>query len=348
MSIRFSINFTFIRCGFWVLTSFSDYFIILLILWDYRENVMWLLFALATFGLWGVADLFYKKGNAENEKYTHLKTCVAVGFIMGISAFATLIFKGIDYDPLNLIIYLPVSAMYILSMAVGYFGFKYLELSVASPIQNASGGVSCILLMIILRQLPDTLSLIAVIAVSAGVICLGIFEKKKENDFRLKTDKKYKIGFVAFFMPIIYCVLDSLGTFFDGLYLDSFENTPLKNVTPDNYEDVALVSYEFTFLAVAVVLFIFLRLVKKEKFTLKGQGNRLAAAVFETAGQLTYVYALSGNAVVAVPIISAYCICSAVLARIFLKEKLNKSQYVAVGLVVAGIILMGISEGLAE
>ena len=45
-------------------------------------------------------------------------------------------------------------------------------------------------------------------------------------------DKKYSIGFVAFLMPIIYSVLDALGTFFDAFYLDDIveaERKSLKN-----------------------------------------------------------------------------------------------------------------------
>ena len=102
---------------------------------------MWLVYALFTFLAWGAADLFYKKGADAFEKYSHLKTSIMVGLVMGITAVITLITKDIHYNPINLLIYMPVSAMYILSMTVGYFGLRYLEVSVSSPIQNASGAV---------------------------------------------------------------------------------------------------------------------------------------------------------------------------------------------------------------
>ena len=121
---------------------------------------MWFVFALLTFFAWGAADLFYKKGNTEEERFSHLKTSITVGLVMGVTAIATLLIKGIDYDFRNLLVYLPVSAMYILSMTVGYFGLRYLEVSVSSPIQNASGAVSALLLMIVLREIPDVLSII--------------------------------------------------------------------------------------------------------------------------------------------------------------------------------------------
>ena len=309
---------------------------------------MWLLFAISTFLAWSIADLFYKLGNDENEKYTHLKTSIFVGLVMGITAIATILIKGIDYNFKNIIIYAPVSLMYIFSMVIGYFGLRYLELSVSSPIQNASGAVTCILLIIVLRELPDTLSLIAVMVITVGVVLLGVFEKKKEDDYIKEENKKYKIGFIAFLFPIFYCIIDALGTFFDGLYLDDITTTPLVGVTEETFEDIANISYELTFLFIAIILFIYVRFIKKERIELPKQKSRIFAAIFETAGQFTYVYALSGNGIVAAPVIASYCVGSAILARIFIKEKLTVPQYIAVSLVIAGIILLGIVEGLDE
>ncbi len=309
---------------------------------------MWFLFALITFLAWGSADLFYKKGNNESERYSHLKTSIMVGVVMGIVAIGTMVIRGIDYDPVNLLIYLPVSAMYILSMTVGYFGLRYLELSVSSPIQNASGAVSSIIMMLVLRKLPGGLEAVAIVLITFGVVMLGVLEKQKEDAFVEENNRKYKIGFVAFLMPIFYCVIDSLGTALDGIYLDDFAVTPLRNVTEENFEDVANISYMLTFLIVAVMLAIFVYGIKKEPLRLRDQGPRTLAAVCETAGQFTYVYAMAGNGLVAAPMIASYCVCSVVLARIFLREKLTGKQYAMVGCVFVGILLLGVLEGLAE
>ncbi len=309
---------------------------------------MWFVFALVTFLAWGSADLFYKKGAIENERFSHLKTSIMVGIVMGIVAIGLILFRGIDYDPMNLLIYLPVSAMYILSMTVGYFGLRYLELSVSSPIQNASGAVSCLIMMLVLREMPSWLEGVAIVLITIGVVMLGVFEKKKEDDFFHENNKKYKIGFVAFMMPILYCIIDSIGTALDGIYLDDFAKTPLRGVTEDTFEDVANISYMLTFLIVAIVLAIYVYLIKKEPLTFKGQGARTLAATCEAAGQFTYVYAISGNGMVAAPMIASYCVCSVVLARLFLKEKLTGKQYIMVGFVFAGILLLGVLEGLGS
>ena len=310
---------------------------------------MWFVYALLTMLMWGAADLFYKKGANDSERYSHLKTSIMVGVVMGAHAIITLLFSDINYDFRNLYIYLPVSLMYILSMTVGYFGLRYLELSISSPIQNSSGIVVTALCFIFLSQTIEGLpTWIGMILICGGVLALGFLEKHDDNVRLSQGERKYRIGFIAFFMPIFYCIIDALGTFLDAYYLDDFNKTPLLGVTEETFEDVANISYELTFLIVAVILFVFVRLIKKERIIVRQQGARLGAAIFETAGQFVYVRAMSGNGIIAAPMIAAYSIVSIILSRIFLKEKLPLKQYIAVGTVMLGIIVLGVVEGMTE
>ena len=308
---------------------------------------MWLVFTLITFFCWGGADLFYKIGADEGEKCSHLKTSAAVGLVMGAAALVTWATRVPEYNPLNLVRYLPVSAMYILSMTVGYFGLRYLEVSVSSPVQNASGAVSALLMILLLHQLPDTLTLIAIVPITLGVVALGIAERRKAAASLEGGEKRFSFGLTAFLFPVAYCILDSIGTFLDALYLEDITATPLLGVTEETLEDTANISYQLTFLLCALGILLYLGLIRKEKFFTRGTPPRFAAAGLETLGQLAYVYAISGNGVAAAPVVASYCVASLVLGRIFLKEKLTPFQYAAVGLVFAGILLMGIAEGLA-
>ena len=311
---------------------------------------MWFVYALVCMLAWGAADLFYKKGADPAERHSHLWTAVAVGFVMGLHALYLLLTMEGSYDPKNLFIYLPVSAMYILSMTVGYFGLRYLQLSISSPVQNSSGALTAILCLAVLGQAMDAISAVGVALICAGIFCLGVIEYRKDrlDNPLTEANKKYSIGFAAFLMPVVYCVLDALGTFFDAYYLDDIETTPLAGVTEANFESVANISYELTFLAVGILLLIWLVGIKKERPVLKKQGSRITAAVLETAGQAAYVYAMSGQGAVAAPMIAAYSIVSLILSRIFLKEKLSARQYVMVAAVMTGIALLGLAEGLAE
>ena len=112
---------------------------------------MWLIFALLTTFSWAFADLFYKKGAVPDDKASHIKTVIMVGLVMGIHGFGYMLIKGVAFSPVYLVTYFPVSFMYILSMTIGYFGLRYIELSISSPVQNSSGAVTSILIFIFLR-----------------------------------------------------------------------------------------------------------------------------------------------------------------------------------------------------
>lgn len=316
----------------------------------------WLFFAVATALLWGTAELFYKKGARPEEKYSHLKICIWVGIIMGLHAVFTLLTKDIGYDPINLLVYLPVSLLYIISMAFSYFGMRFLEESISDPIENTSGAICSLLCVLFLGDRLSPFAVISILVIVVGVLGVGFLENKGET-LRKKVYGK-KLAIVAFCMPFVYALLDAFGSFVDIFYLDDFATTPLIGVTEHTIEDVANTSYELTFALFALCLFIFMK-AKKVKFgpvfaksekgrlaLLPQHGDKILAAVFETAGQLTYVYALSGNGVVAAPIISSVCIVSLLLSRIILKEKLSWKTYAFIAIVIIGILLLAISEEL--
>lgn len=106
----------------------------------------WFILALIATLSWGFADLFYKKGTDESDKYSHLKITVWVGMVMFVTSIILLLFSGEKFTAKELLFeaieYLPASAGYILSMVIGYAGMRYLEISIISPVQNASGALS--------------------------------------------------------------------------------------------------------------------------------------------------------------------------------------------------------------
>lgn len=304
----------------------------------------WLFFSIATAILWGAAELFYKKGALPDEKYSHLKICVCVGAVMGAHAIFTLLTQDINYNPINLIYYLPVSLLYIISMAFSYFGMRFLEESISDPIENTSGAICSLLCVIFLKESLSPLSVIAILIIVIGVLGVGYLENSGENQRKKNLGKKLAI--IAFCMPFVYALLDAFGSFVDVFYLDDIASTPLIGVTENTIEDVANTSYELTFALFALGLFIFMK-AKKVKFgPIPRHKDKILAAVFETAGQFTYVYALSGNGAIAAPIISSVCIVSLLLSRIFLKEKLTWKTYAFIGIVIIGILLLAISEEL--
>ena len=302
---------------------------------------MWLFFTLTTTLLWGLAELFYKKGSHEDQKYDHLRVCVMVGAVMGIHAIFTLLTSDISYDPMNLIAYLPVSLCYIVSMACSFFGIRFIEESLADPIENTAGAMCSLLCVIFLGDKIAPAVWVAIAVITLGIIGVSYTEKSAEVGRTQRLGKKLAI--IAFAMPFCYAIIDALGSFLDIFFLE-LETSPLIGVNADNIELVANISYELTFAIVGLILFAFMK-YKKVNFELPKQKDKALAAVCETAGQLTYVYAMSGNGAIAAPILSSVCVVSLLLSRIFLKEKLTKKQYLFIGIIIVGILMLAVLEG---
>ena len=302
---------------------------------------MWLFFTLVTTLLWGLAELFYKKGSHENEKYDHLRVCVLVGAVMGIHAVFTLLSSDIAYNPMNLIAYAPVSLCYILSMACSFFGIRFIEESLADPIENTAGAMCSLMCVVFLHERIAPSVWIAIAVIVIGIIGVTYTENSAEVNRKQKLGKKLAV--VAFAMPFCYAIIDAFGSFLDIIFLE-METSPLIGVTEESIELVANISYELTFAIVGLILFAFMKW-KRVKFELPKQRDKILAAVCETAGQLTYVYAMSGNGAIAAPILSSVCVVSLILSRIFLKEKLTRKQYLFIGIIIVGILMLAVLEG---
>lgn len=106
---------------------------------------MWFWFSVIALLCWSGSDLFSKIGCREaNDKTAHLKMVMAVGIVMGLHACFEIFVNGVEINMQIIMTYLPVSLLYILSMAMGYIGLRYIELSISSPICNSSGALVAI------------------------------------------------------------------------------------------------------------------------------------------------------------------------------------------------------------
>ena len=302
---------------------------------------MWFWFAVIALLCWSGSDLFSKIGcQDEKDKYSHLKMVTAVGIVMGLHAAYEIFFGGVEINLEVILTYLPVSALYIVSMAVGYLGLRYIELSISSPICNSSGAIVAVLTIITIGigdEVPPV-ALVAVALVCIGVIGLGFTEANEDEELRRArqeaSNRHYAKSWIAIFIPIVYCLLDALGTFADSRVLEIIN------------EDSANVAYELTFLVVGLVSLFYVTVVKKQRLVAKQEAPKYTGAIFETIGQFFYIYALADTEHVAfaAPIISSYCVASVVWGRIFLKEKLSKKHYLCILAVVIGIVIMGILD----
>ncbi len=302
---------------------------------------MWFIFAIIALLCWSGSDLFSKIGSKPDDKLSHFKMVIAVGFVMGIHAFYTMFISGVEVTINDIIQYLPASLLYILSMVLGYVGLRYIELSLSSPICNSSGAIAAIACFFVFKESLEWYQIVAIIIICLGVIGLGVVVMKEDKELKAlrqeKSNVKYTTSFLALLLPILYCLIDAAGTVADSIILESLN------------EDVANTAYELTFLLCGVVCFVYVlikMLKNKERLQVKRETPKLVGGVFETAGQFFYIYAISSNAILAAPVISAYCVVSVLWSRIFLKEKLTWKHYLMIGVTVFGIIIMGVADGL--
>lgn len=318
---------------------------------------MYYLFSILALLSWSGSDFFSKKGTREQDKNSHWKVVFAVGLIMGIHLFITLIggavingmggvenvpkivasFFYTDFKLIDFVNYLPVAGLYILAMVFGYIGLRYIELSISSPICNSSGALAfllCLIFGIFSTEEITTTAIIGISMITVGIVALGFIEQREDEDVKKArqelANRKYTKSILAFLLPISYLVIDALGTAGDE-YI--FANSDITDYAANS-------AFEFTFFLLAVFAFIWLKFVKKD-LVLKGNKDLVFGGVCETIGQVFYMAVMFSDFSVGMVIISAYCAISVLWSRIFLKEKLSWKHYAVIALVIAGIVILG-------
>lgn len=347
--------------------------------------MVFFMFALIALLCWSGSDLFSKMGTEQRDKHSHWRVIFWVGAIMGahaiISIVCTLIFgdalvnapdfvKSLFYTdivPMDFIKYLPVAFIYLLAMVIGYVGLRYIELSISSPICNASGSLALVLIVILgafgVFSEPASLSPVdigAVVFITFGIIWLGIVEYRESDEVKLVRTQgkgfKYTKSFIAILIPILYLIIDAIGTVGDEIIFD-------KEIFVSDY--AANTAFELVSVCFAIFAFIWVKLVKKENmFSIKTEevledGTKVVGkipfskflilgGICETFGQIFYMAVMASDFVAGIPMISAYCVLSVVWSRIFLKEKLSFLHYIAIFATLIGVVALGVSEMLIE
>ena len=316
---------------------------------------MYFLFSIVALLSWSGSDLFSKMGTRENDKNSHWKVVFAVGLIMGIHFVITLIGGAFiddpdkvpkfvsslfytDFKPIDFLTYLPVAALYIGAMVLGYIGLRYIELSISSPICNCSGSLALLLCCLIFwgEITLDAWSIVGVVLITLGIISMGFVDSKENEELkalrRQESNRKYTKSILAFLLPISYLVIDALGTVGDEL---------LFSVT-DITDYAANSAFELTFFVLAVFAFIWVKFVKKDKLFVKDNGALYLGGLCETIGQVFYMAVMFADFEIGMVIISAYCVVSLLWSRIFLKEKLSLKHYITIAVTIIGIMILGI------
>ena len=166
---------------------------------------------------WSTTDLFYKKGSELTDKLSHLKIMVWLGIIMAIAAVLLLPLSEMQMSPIGLIIYyreyIPMAALYVAALMCGTVGARYLDASVASPLENVDGAVAAVILLVYFaatgrlgegaRVTPWNVS--SIFFVTVGVILLGVQEHRMASSERNvpEIQRKHPLGALALIFPIL-------------------------------------------------------------------------------------------------------------------------------------------------
>ncbi len=322
------------------------------------------IFSILALLCWSGSDLFSKMGTRENDKNSHWKVVFAVGLIMGIHFFITVI-GGIiidktvgvenisqtlasliytDFKIMDFVTYLPIAALYILAMVLGYVGLRYIELSISSPICNSSGALAfllCVVFGIFSTEDITITTIVGIVMITVGIIALGFIEQKEDEEIKAArqemANRKYTKSILAFLLPIAYLVIDALGTVGDEyLFSDSF----IEKTGIEMSDYAANSAFELTFFVLSMFAFVWLKFIKKDK-VFKGNKNLFWGGLCETVGQVFYMAVMFSDFSAGMVIISAYCAISVLWSRIFLKEKMSWKHYAVITLVIAGIVILG-------
>ena len=313
----------------------------------------WLLLTLYAIILWGATDILLKKSLQCSDSLSHFKTFVWIGLIAALSCVVVALCSDTLLDSVRMIadnLYLiPVTVFYVVAMFFGLLGAKYLDASVVSPLENIDGAITAIILYIFFfltgrSYVTDSIGImdiIGAVAITTGVIFLGIQEHKlSKQEKNLEEDKKkHRLGALALLFPIAYNLADAVSMVATGIAVSGETEVEIPEIDFFFFEC-------FGFLVISIFVWIYMLTVKKYVYNpfKKAELPRLGAATCETLGTLTFVFATGINPILTAPITSSYCFVTVILARIFLKERLTKKQYLSLALVIIGIALLGISE----
>jgi len=274
------------------------------------------LYALISLFVWGSEGIFDKKALNKLNIYNALVLRYSAVFFLVI--FAAIIFTEIKFPSIQLIPYF-LFTCFIGSTAIIFF-FKAMNqagVSLATAIAKNYFLITIIISMIFFQETLSWNQWIAVLLILSAIFLLA-FDKKEKN-FGLSKGVVFAlltvVGWGAYFALIKPIVLE-LNPFNASLFLES---------------------------TIFFMILIYALATKKELKLNEKKSNLLliVSAVLLVIGSIAYNYSISliGASLTAI-LVAPTPIITSTLARIFLKEKLSKTKYIAILVSVIGLTLL--------
>ena len=313
----------------------------------------WLLLTLSCVILWGITDILLKKSLDYSDSLSQYKTFVWIGIVMAPAGVIMAICSDTLLDSIMMVkdnLYLiPLCVFYAIALFFGLLGAKHLDASVVSPLENIDGAMAAIILYFFFlftgrSHITDKIGLVQLVgtvAIVVGVVLLGIQEQSlsKQETHLSENKKRHRLGALALIFPIVYNLVDAVSMVAVGITVSEETDVAIPNIDFFIFESLG-------FVVVAICVWFYMLIIKKYKYNpfKKEELVRCGAATGETFGTMAFTFAVGISPILTAPITSSYCFVTIVLARIFLKERLTKKQYLSVAFLVIGIALLGVSE----
>lgn len=307
---------------------------------------MWAFYSVMAMLVWGIEDIFLKMSSEKGDKDFNLKIAVSNG-VLSILCFIFATANSESGASLYTLISADVTVLlaiiiYIAVLIVSFIGAYYMEISVFTPIADASGGFSVLMIILFLWSTgsksevskyltPACIS--GIILTILGVVTLAFLQNRISDSGKEKT--KLSVSTVAVLFPIGFCLVDALSTCIDSV-----------NMGAEGEAQIGQYDYYRIYMAgafvVGVISWIIL-LAKNHKPYMPFHRNSMilfSIGICEAIAIVAYLKALGQNAVLSIPISNSYSIVTLIASHIVLKERLRLSQYICIGMVISGIVIL--------
>ena len=315
--------------------------------------MIWLILTISCILLWGITDILLKKSLNYSDPLSQYKTFIWIGLVAAPVSVIMAICSDTLPDSIRILAdnpyLIPVNIFYVVAMFFGLLGAKHLDASVVSPLENIDGAITAIILYLFFlfadrSNVTDSIGIVDIagmVVITVGVVLLGVQEQKlSKKEMSLDEEKKkHRLGALALLFPIVYNLADAVSMVATGIMVSG--------ETELSVPDIDYVFFEsFAFAVFALFVWLYILIAKKYAYNpfKKTEIYCCGAATCDTLGTVAFTFAVAISPILTAPITSSYCLVTIILARIFLKERLTKKQYLSIAFLIAGIALLGVSE----
>ena len=315
--------------------------------------MIWLILTLSCIVFWGVTDILLKKSLDSSDPLSQYKTFIWIGIVSAPVCVVMAVCSDTLLDSVRIVAnnpyIIPINIFYVVAMYFGLLGAKHLDASVVSPLENIDGAMTAIILYFFflltgkshVTESIGIVDIIGTVMITFGVILLGIQEQKlsKQENISGKEKKKHRLGALALLFPLVYNLADAVSMVATGIMVSGETEYSIPDIDYIFFESLA-------FFIFTVFVWLYLLIFKKYVYNPFKRKERYScgAAICETLGTTAFTFAVAISPVLTSPITASYCLVTIILARLFLKERLTKKQYLSLVVLVSGIALLGVSE----